>query len=262
VHETSLRAPGRPLPDPARRARIRVHLVRLGPGPRANFETLCALVDAAEQLPSGYMLIHHMMRELESALREVLRESKAVTDPDGGPGERRRAQILAKLADLPLAAGEQTEARRAEIAAGIEELELARSGENQKTEIRAIAAGLDLDAEVAASWAGLAGELHGWAHRRNLEPPRPVDAEVLERVDLLERILDEALDAHAIRYGTFVHERLRALLALDAPTKTHAQALPKDFPQDTLTQQVFFTEAGPAWITPLHTAKVFKTTAG
>ncbi|MBR7825776.1 hypothetical protein KDK95_05610 [Actinospica sp. MGRD01-02] len=262
MHETSLRAPGLPLPDPARRARIRVHLERLGAGPRANFETLCALVDAAEQLPSGFMLIHHMMRELESALREVLRESKAVTDPDGGPGERRRAQILAMLADLPLVAGEQAEARRAEVAAGIAELELAGSGENQRKEIRAIAAGLDLAAEVVAGWAGLAGELHGWAHRRNLEPPRPVDAEVLERVDLLERILDEALDAHATRYGTFVHERLRALLALDAPTKTHAQALPKDFPQDTLTQQVFFTEAGPAWITPLHTAKVFRNPPG
>jgi len=262
VHDNPPLGPREPLPDPARRARILSHLERLGPGPKANYETLCALIDAPEQLPSAFLLMHHMLRELESALREVLREAKATGGAHESEGEHARTGILAMLADLPLVQQEDAERQRGQIAARIDELDLAEGGENQKQEIRAIAAGLGLDTEVVAAWIGFAGKLHGWAHRRNLELPEQVGVEVLERVELFEQVFDRALDAHAARYGTFVHERLHALLGIEAPTKSHAQALGRDFPQDPLTQQVFFTAAGPAWITPLHTAKAFKNPPG
>jgi len=65
------------LPDPSRRERILKNLGFLGSGPQSNYATLCALLDSHADLPSASMLMHHMIRELDSALREVLREVPA-----------------------------------------------------------------------------------------------------------------------------------------------------------------------------------------
>ncbi|MBR7830649.1 hypothetical protein KDK95_30385 [Actinospica sp. MGRD01-02] len=212
-----LTPPGGPGRDPARRARILQRLDQIGPGPKANYETLCALLDAPERFPSASMLIHHMVRELESALREVLREAPARDAQGGDEGT---------------------------------------GNENHRREIEAIAATLSLDADVVTAWRFIVGRQHGWAHRHNLQEPDPVDQEVLDRVTRLEWVFDRVLEALADRYG-LVHRRLRELLEVENPTKEHAAKLRRDFPQDPLTQEEFFENAGLEWLGPLHSAKAF-----
>lgn len=249
-----------PGPDPARRARILGHLERLGPGPRATYATLCALLDTPEPLPAASMLMHHMIRELESALREVMREPKSAAEPAvTGPGsaEPRRRQALAMIAGLELGPGADGEQRRRQILDLVEGLELEPAKEQQKAEIKQITAALGVEPEVVAAWMALAGKSQGWAHRRNLDAPEAFDREVRERIDRLEWVFDEILDAHAARFAQFVHDRLLGLLATAAPTKQDALRLRTQFPQDALTQQGFFDAAGREWLIPLQRAKMF-----
>ena len=254
-----------PEPDLARRAQILAHLERIGPGPRATYETLCGLLDAPEPLPAASMLLHHMVRELESALREVMRERRADDDPQGtgfDGAERRRQQILAMIEGLEVTPGGDAEKRRVQILKSVGELELAAGKENQKAEIKAITAALGVEQDVVAAWMALAGKAQGWAHRRNLDAPEAFDLEVRERIDRLEWVFDKILDAHAARYAAFVRDRLTALLAIEAPTKQDAARLRTQFPQDTLTQQAFFDAATRAWLGPLRSARMFNNPPG
>ena len=250
-----------PRPDPARRARVLGHLERIGPGPRATYETLCGLLDAPEPLPAASMLLHHMVRELESALREVMREGRSEEDAQGG-AEQRRQQILALIDGLEVVPDGDGEQRRVQILELVRGLELAAGKERQKAEIKAITAALGVEQEVVDAWTALAGKAQGWAHRRNLEAPEAFDVEVRERIDQLEWVFDKILDAHATRFTQFVHERLMALLAIEAPTKADATRLRTQFSQDALTQQAFFGVATRVWLGPLQSAKMFNKPPG
>jgi hypothetical protein len=241
------------------------HLERLGSGPRATYATLCGLLDAPEPLPAASMLLYHMVRELESALRAVMREAgseQEENDPGPSAPEQRRQEILAMITGLELAPGGDGEQLREEILSALGELQLAPAGERQKEEIRAITAALGVEAEVAAAWIALAGKAQGWAHRRNLDAPEALDPEVRERLDQLEWVFDKVLDAHAARYAESVKERLAALLANESPTKQDAARLRTAFPQDLLTQQAFFTSADRTWLVPLQGARIFKNPPG
>lgn len=87
-----------PAPDPTRRERILKNLEFVGSGPQANYATLCALLDSHADLPSASMLMHHMIRELDSALREVLREVPGREMKDKAKGESNHAAEIKAIA--------------------------------------------------------------------------------------------------------------------------------------------------------------------
>ncbi|MGW2543998.1 protoporphyrinogen/coproporphyrinogen oxidase [Kitasatospora sp. NPDC001574] len=209
-----------PAPNPSereeRRARVAARLARLGPGPAAVFADACRLLDHDLQLSSRTMLLFHMLRELESSVREVL-----------VPDEARKAGKSA--------------------------------AETQKLEVKSILAayGIAEDEPAGSTWLRIVGKLHGWAHRNNLEAPRTVDPDTLQLFDDIEDMLDRVLDALDARYLTIL-ERLDALAALTAPTKANAASLLKEFPQNHLTWNTFFTQlVNPAWIAPLNAQEFF-----
>lgn len=253
-----------PRPDLARRARILGHLEYIGPGPKATYATLCGLLDDPDPLPAVSMLLHHMLRELESALREVMREPQSGSSGELAAGgvEQRRGEIMAMVAALELAPGAGGEQHRQAILSLIGELELAAGKERHRAEIEAITAALGVEQAVVTAWTGIVGKSHAWAHRRALSAPEALDLEVRARIDRLEGVFDVVLDAHAVRYKELVHERLEALLAIEAPTSKDAARLRTEFPQDTLTQEAFFGRAGRAWLPALRGARMFKSPPG
>jgi len=127
-----------PLPDP-RRPKIEARLRALvGPGPADFYLDACALVDDANRWRTVTHLMHHCMREIEAAVRDVLE---------------------------PMSTGSSSAPS-------------AREGENNHKEtIRAILAALEIpeDDPVAKKWLGQAGSYQGRAHRNSLAEPVPFD---------------------------------------------------------------------------------------
>ncbi|MFE3329032.1 hypothetical protein [Streptomyces sp. NPDC059176] len=160
------------------------------------------------------MLIFHLLRELESSVRAVLLpdEARAPRQQGTATGTGHRDGVKAILAALRI--GETSPAGKA--------------------------------------WLKAVGTLHGRAHRSNLEHPQTVDADVLERVDGLEGMLDAVLDAFEAHYLAAV-ERLEALAATPEPTNADARRLRSDFPQNQITWERFFSQlTTPAWLGPLR----------
>ena len=82
-------------PEPERRARIQFRLNQLGEGPAALFHDLCLLLDEDLGLEARPMLVSHLLRELESSVREVLRPRRvdiAGESMDGRASRRRPAR--------------------------------------------------------------------------------------------------------------------------------------------------------------------------
>ncbi|WP_405417553.1 hypothetical protein [Streptomyces microflavus] len=74
--------------DLERRQRILCRLRRFGPGPEGWYADICTLLDEDLPLRSTGMLVSHLFRELESALREVLLPDAIRNDPTAGGGQR------------------------------------------------------------------------------------------------------------------------------------------------------------------------------
>lgn len=104
-------------------------------------------------------LVGHLMREVESATRQVLMGLPAATacfQKNASKGKKPEAEINAVIHEL----------------------------------------GLENDGLVA-HWHSFSGQdgLHGTAHRRDLQHPRAIDDDFLSRLDLLVSVLARVLDA-------------------------------------------------------------------
>lgn len=213
--------------DGARRARIAERLERIGPGPHANFLTLCELLDEPPK-PASSMLIFHMVRELESAIRAVILPAGELPATEEEP-------------ESPCCTCE-CEC----VTAGSER----QSGSGHRAEIMAIAKALSLPTSVVKTWTSIVGKQQSWAHRHSLAAPAPVDREVLERVDRLEAVFDAVLDRFQARFLEMVG-RLEVLAAKAEPTNADAVTLYGKFPQDYDTLNHFFEMVrGPGWLRP------------
>ncbi|MGI5518057.1 hypothetical protein [Streptomyces sp. CA-106131] len=121
-------------PEPERRARIQVRLNQLGEGPAALFHDLCLLLDEDLGLEARPMLVSHLLRELESSVREVLRP--------------RRVDIAEETADAA------------------SESEKVGTGKEHQRQIDAVLDAFSLDRGGAAgtAWYKVAKDQHGLAH--------------------------------------------------------------------------------------------------
>ncbi|WP_430477286.1 hypothetical protein ACQZM9_34210 [Streptomyces sp. P11-1] len=104
--------------DLDRQQRILSRLRRFGPGPAGWYADICALLDENLPLRSTGMLVSHLFRELESALREVLLPDAIRNDPTAGAGQRHVFEVQGVLdwlgipADNPAAIVWLAEARK------------------------------------------------------------------------------------------------------------------------------------------------------
>jgi len=106
----------------------------VGPGPAAFFRDACFLMEHPQALQSTAHLVAHCLREIESALRSVLK-------PVATEALKHNAGPISKKAEIK--------------------------------EILQVL-GIADDSPEAKAWFELAGKLHGMAHRRGLEGPRSV----------------------------------------------------------------------------------------
>jgi hypothetical protein len=214
--------PSGPPPDP-RRLRIRWRLSKLvGPGPTAFYRDACDLMDDPKRFQSTTHIVAHLMREIESALRDVLVPLSASSAP---------------------AADEDAK----------------ESGSSHKDEIRAILAalGIPITDPVAKKWLRQAGSYHGRAHRRNLAEPAPVTDTVTQFFDDFQGILDYVLDEMEANFASVIATLDQ--LAVKAPaTADDVKFLLTSVPQDFVALGRFFEGiADPSWLPLLRSARLF-----
>lgn len=143
-----------------RRARINQRLTRISPGLGALYRDACRLMTQDPVLESNALLAAHCCREIESALRDVLRGLAGLEKPSGNNPGNHRLDVEAILADLEI----------------------------------------ELDHPVAVLWATMpeAAPLHSVAHRESLLDSRRTE-EFEASWDRFEAILDFVLERHEAR---------------------------------------------------------------
>jgi hypothetical protein len=231
----SIRLPFR-IADP-RVGRIHRRLRFLGEGPAAYFFDACRLVEAQPRLPTTSHLVAHLMREVESGLRDIAEPTEAESPPDGGGKSAGRAAA-------------KTDAHTAEIGRVLRWL------------------GIDAADPAALAWMDLAGRsnpnaLHRRAHRDALNPPRAADATFDDWWDRMLGVLDVVLSRLEDRFG-HMFARIDAVVAAGPGAAGGVSALAERVPNTVVAHEHLFRridEGGDAasWIEPLRDAGLFRT---
>jgi hypothetical protein len=175
-------------------------------------------------------MVSHSLREIESALRAVLRP--AVDEPRGPEGGEGRS----------------------------------RPGSNKhELQIRAILEGLDISETdpVAKAWLQLPGKdspynLASRAHRNALDRPRPVDPEFRQLWNDIQDVLDAVLDRFEARF-TSSNRLLDELLAKGVPTDADLSVLKQSVPNNSVSLGYFFDRLeSVSWLQPLKDEGFFR----
>jgi hypothetical protein len=212
-----------------RQAAIRERLQRLvGPGPASFYADACRLMSRdAVPLESMTHLVSHLLREVESAIRDVLQP----------------------ISQRPDVTKKKTRKRK-------------KSGDDSHREeiVRALVSlGIPENESVATAWLRLPGKANEYgfaarAHRDNLAAPRPVDDEFRSFWRDVEPLFAVVLDRFEAKYlssGSLI-ERLKGI---ENPSVEDAKEFLKHVPHTFTAHQRFFSGLGnPAWLEPLRAA--------
>ncbi len=254
-------AGSRPLPYRlAAPVQQRVHdrLSRLvGPGPAAHFRDACRVMDAPEEFEAATALVGHLLRELEDALRDVLvprvgrgTDSLESLDPD----LERLLAVEGVAADSSLALG---------LIGLLRDRGRRSSREGHASQIRSILSVLDISpgSEIAVAWLRIARREYGltrFAHRRNLDAPRPLDPTFIELWEAMVRVFDVVLARFEARFhGIF--EEVDELRGISRPTSADARRLATELPNSPVLRRFFFEGiVAPAWLPLLVAEGLFR----
>jgi hypothetical protein len=204
----------------------RVHdlLARLvGEGTAHFFADACDISQRRPPYRTTRHLMGHLLREVESAVRDVLRSLPAVKD---------------FMAEHP-----------------------ARRNESHQAEIDAILNALDLDAnQFATSWRSFVGKgketFVGSAHRDDLQLPLDFDRSFTSRFDLFVDVLSVVLDAAEANYASVV-TALRAACSQVTPGSADVAFVSRHLAPGAAALSTVFAGLSAAWLVPLREARVF-----
>jgi hypothetical protein len=200
----------------------------VGRGAAAFYKDACHLMAMDSPLESTTHLVGHLLREVESSLRDVL-------EPIWEQPARKK--------------GSNDEQHRNEILAALKVLEI------------------DETSVTAAIWLKLAGKkgedgLHKRAHRVDLAPPRAIDEDFQDFWRQIHTLLDTVLDQFEIR-AVEIRIRLDELLAKSVPTEQDIKVLRLNMPNSAFALGYFFEHLeSPAWLKPLYEAGFFNNPPG
>jgi len=189
----------------------------VGPGPAAFFRDACWLMQNERALESTSHLVAHLLREIESALRSILRPVTTEA-PDHNADSR-----------------------------------------SQKEEMMVILQALDISENTreARAWFALVERLHGFAHRRGLEAPRP-PAEVHELWEQAQILLPVVLAGMRDRFLNWFRI-LDDLLTRPHPTDHDLKRLTNEVPSNAVMRGYFFDRLeNPEWLEPLWQKGFFR----
>lgn len=233
--------------DSKQKGRIHEGLRLISPAAAAFYQDACRIMEMEEPFESATHLVGHLIREIESSLRWALEPYKL--DSQQKKVETRDARALLEKAGVsksdPLPKAW---------------LEFMKTlGASHKEDIKALLRGLEIPESdpTAVGWLKLAGEFHDWAHRDNLEPPRPMDQKFRKFWDQTTEIFSVVLEKLVSQYLNSFNF-LDELLNLKAPTKKDAKKLRLNVPNNSATYGYFFHRLNnPAWLPLLRSQKVF-----
>src|SRR5712691_4883649 len=207
----------------SRPKRIHYLLLLIAPLPADLYRDACRLMTVNPSFETTTHLVGHVLREIESALRDVL-EVMA----DHTKSTQKKGQL-----------------------------------DVHKTKIQAILNGLGIAETdtVAQAWLRMPGKgygLHARAHRDDLTAPRPVDGAFRTFWDEMESILDAVLAKFETRFLK-PFKLLDELLEKSSPSATDVKKLRQQIPQHPVTLGYFFDKLShPAWLRPLWEAHFFR----
>lgn len=209
-----------------RQKRIYENLQLVGPGPAAFYRDACWLMSEQDFLSSTAHLVAHLLREIESALRDVL-------------------EPLSKL----------SESERLK--------DIADKG-NHKNEIYAILKALEIPENdpIAEAWLRLSNQSNDYrlsrlAHREALAAPRLIDKGFKQLWAEMGIVLDVVLEKFRKRYIT-VFDTLDKLLVEKKPSQSAIKTLKDHIPKSLVSLGYFFDRLeSPEWIIPLESKGFF-----
>lgn len=209
--------------DP-REERIHRRLLLIGGGPAAFYRDACRHMSLQPGFEASTHLVCHLLREIESAMRDVLEPPGSHSKPgEGASGSKHEHEVRAILDHLDVPEGDP----------------------------------------VAVAWLGLTGQnndygLSARAHRDALGTPRPIDDEFRRFWNEIQAVLDAVLDRFEARYLEF-QGQVDELLAKTTPTRADARALKNRIPNNLVAFGYFFERlSDPAWLEPLRSEGFFK----
>lgn len=197
----------------------------VGPCPADFFKDACQLMANPASLGTTSHLVSHLLREIESALRDVL---ETMTERE------KRLQKSKK------------------------------DGQNHKEEILVILRGLQIPETdpVVGAWLRLPGEGNSYgfgarAHRNALTPARPVDDDFRQFWNEMQGVFDVVLDKFETSY-LGVYQFLDQLLSILAPVQGDVYKLKKNVPNNVVAHGYFFDRlTTPSWLELLQTNGLF-----
>ncbi|MFH1930699.1 MAG: hypothetical protein ABIN18_03800 [Pseudomonadota bacterium] len=190
----------------------------VGVGAATFYHDACRHIATKPPFAASTHIVGHLLREVESALRDVL---ESLTGP----------------------------------------IEKTKKSNEHENEVKVILKALDIDefAAVSQAWLQLTGDdaLHSRAHRRNLEPVRPINKGFYEFWYQMQTVLDIILDRFEAQY-TKVFSTLDTLALKAQPTKTDAQIVHLHIPNNFVAHQKFFNQLiNPKWLPLLKDEGIF-----
>jgi hypothetical protein len=216
----------------------------VGKGAAAFYRDACYLMKMDDPLESTAHLVGHLLREIESSLRDVLEPLSA---PD--------------VSDLNQKSIKCPECKH--------KFNYAKPNPSHKDEIHAILKALEInpEGEIAESRLKLAGNknkygLHSRAHRQDLAAPGVIDNEYKDFWREIQIILDTLLDRFEAR-AVEIREKLDELTLKPEGTKQDIDFLRLNIPNSAFALGYFFDQLESSdWLEPLNNAGFFDTPPG
>jgi hypothetical protein len=209
-----------------RQEKIYQQLMLVGPGPAVFYKDACRLMDLTSPLASTSHLVGHLLREMESGLRDVLEPFITLQDA---------AKQKAK--------GETT--HRIEVLGILLALGFSETDTVSEVWLRLT--------DKKDSWA-----LHARAHRHSLDSPRPLTQDFLEFWETMQRLLEVVLERFETRFLGSI-KQLDQLL-LKSPSTKDAEYLRDHTPNTVVARGYFFERLTRVdWLLPLIQTNFFTT---
>lgn len=230
--------------------KIQIHdgLRLISPAAASFYRDACRIMEMDSPFESATHVVAHLIREIESSLRWALEPYKR---PDIGFHQI----TLSDARNLLTKAG----VRKSDPIAKAWLNFVKRSQVSHKDDIRALLKGLQIAEtdSVAKTWLKLSGVFHEWAHRDNLEPPRPMDEKFRQFWNQITDVFSVVLERLVVQYLN-AFNFLDDLISLKLPTRSDAKKLRLNVPNNTATYGYFFHNlANPTWLLLLQQQKFF-----
>ncbi len=221
----------------ARQERIYRRLAtRISEGTASFYRDVCRLRNNSYLFNSTTHLTAHLLRDIESALRDVVLPHE-YQPPASSP--------ICPNCQSPFA-------NECPTCGSTFEKEV------HKAEIEAIAKTYQLDTRVKDEWIRLAVRkgnkpgLHYYAHRDSLAYPRPYSQQMQRYFDDIDAMLDRLLDTLEEKYSP-IFQMLNSLLEPSGSVRSKVDILKKNIPNTFVTYSYFFDRLDdPLWLEPLQ----------